>query len=97
MGRAKVSLAVLFNAMAANLAEVERWNARKNGLYLVSNLGEKQKRKPRRHTRARIEGATRRQKAQAIKAAAQLLSTEGLVVDLRTGEILSKEDPPPTQ
>ena len=63
MGPAKVSLAVLFNAMAANLAEVERWNARKNGIYLVSNLGEKQKRKPRRHTRARIEGATRRQKA----------------------------------
>jgi hypothetical protein len=30
-------------------------------------------------------------------AAAQLLSTEGLVVDLRTGEILSKEDPPPTE
>lgn len=97
MGRAKVSLAVLFNAMAANLAEVERWDARKNGLYLVSSLGERQKRIPRRHTRARIEGAARRQNAQVARAAAALLVESGMVIDLRTGEILTKGDPAPTE
>lgn len=95
MGKAKVSLAVLFNSMAANLAEVERWRARQNGLFLVNELNEKKSRTPRRHTRARKHAASKRTQIQTSRAGEKLLGTLALVVDLRTGEILASQDPPP--
>lgn len=94
MGRAKVSLVVLFMAMAANLEEVARWRARASALYLVDPIKEKKTRKPRKHTRARIHAASKRTEAQAARAAAELLETMGMVIDLQTGEVLESNAPP---
>jgi hypothetical protein len=94
MGKAKVSLAVLFNAMASNIVEVKRWRARQAGLYLVDPNRTKKERTPRRHTRARIASAARRAERQAAKAGIELLEREGLVIDMKTGEILEASAPP---
>jgi hypothetical protein len=94
MGKAKVSLAVLFNAMASNIVEVKRWRARQAGLYLVDPNRTKKERTPRRHTRARIASAARRAEKQAAKAGIELPEREGLVIDMRTGEILEASAPP---
>jgi len=63
MGRAKVGMVVLFNAMAANLVEVERWRLRQAGKYLLNEDREVRSRTPRRHTRNRAIAANRRIKA----------------------------------
>ena len=94
MGRAKVSLAVLFNAMASNIVEVKRWRARQAGLFLVDPTKPKKERTPRRHTRARIASANKRAEKQAAKAGVELLESMGLLIDLKTGEILEASDPP---
>jgi hypothetical protein len=93
MGKAKVSLAVLFNAMASNIVEVKRWRARQAGLYLVDPYKAKKSRTPRRHTRARIHAASKREQSQAAKAGVELLESLGMVIDLETGEILEPEAP----
>ena len=94
MGRAKVSMAVLFNAMAANLVEVERWMLRKAGVLSLDAAREKITRTPRRHTRARIIAKNKREEAARARAAKALLEELGAVVDLNTGEILESAAPP---
>jgi hypothetical protein len=94
MGRAKVSLMVLFNAMAANLIEVERWQLRKAGVYSLDVARQMKVRTPRRHTRARIAAAHRRAKAAQEREAKLALQEMGIDVDLETGEIVGTWDPP---
>jgi|GEM_PF-1704461 len=94
MGRAKVSMAVLFNAMAANLVEVERWRLRQAGVVSLDAMREKVARTPRRHTRARIIAKNKREEAARARVAKELLKELGAVVDLNTGEILESSSPP---
>lgn len=94
MGRAKVSIATLFYAMAANLVEAQRWRLREAGIFSLDAAREIKTRTPRRHTRNRIIAADRRleriENAQKEKEYGRL----GLVVNFETGE-LTKIDPPP--
>lgn len=75
MGIAKVTIAVVLTAMAANLAEVARWRERVAG---VTSLAERRagkepvRRVPRRTTRKREEDRVRRAEAKAKKAAAAI-------------------------
>ncbi|PZN84713.1 MAG: hypothetical protein DM484_02425 [Candidatus Methylumidiphilus alinenensis] len=94
MGRAKVSMAVLFNAMASNLVEVQRWRLRKAGVRSLDAMREKVARTPRHHTRARIVAANKREEAARARAARVLLEELGAVVNLGTGEILESSSPP---
>ena len=87
-------MAVLFNAMAANLVEVERWMLRKAGVLSLDAAREKITRTPRRHTRARIIAKNKREEAARARAAKALLEELGAVVDLNTGEILESAAPP---
>ena len=94
MGRAKVSLVVLFNSMAANLVEVERWRLRQAGVYSLDAAREIKTRMPRRHTRSRIIASNSRTKVAREIAAIAALAERGERVDLVTGEILLIGDPP---
>jgi len=94
MGRAKVSVVVLLNAMAFNLIEVARWRSRKAGEFLLSEDREVMSRTPRRHTRNRAIAANRRIKAAQQREARKALEEMGLRVNLETGEILGIADPP---
>jgi len=94
MGRAKVSVVVLLNAMASNLIEVVRWRSRKAGEFLLSEDREVMSRTPRRHTRNRAIAANRRIKAAQEREARKALEEMGLRVNLETGEILGIADPP---
>ena len=95
MGRAKVSLVVLLNAMAANLVEVERWRLRMAGVFSLDAAREIKIRTPRRHTRARIIAAQSRAKA-ALKQEVDLIFAQtGMRIDTQTGEIFHPSDPPP--
>lgn len=96
MGRAKVSLVVLFNAMAANLVEVERWRLRQAGIVSLDAAREMMERTPRRHTRGRIAAVNRRAKAARDRDARLILEQTGQRVDLETGEILPIVAPPST-
>lgn len=95
MGKAKVSMAVLFTAMAANLVEVERWQMRQAGLFSLDAAREIKTRTPRRHTRARLHAKSKREQGRANRAAEQIMQTLRLVVDLETGEIIEGQAPPP--
>lgn len=95
MGQAKVSFVVLLNAMASNLAEVTRWRMRKSGVFSLDPEREIKVRQPRRHTRARVLAAASRQKLLAEREAKKALAEMGLIVDLKTGEILGVAEPPP--
>ena len=95
MGQAKVSFVVLLNAMASNLAEVTRWRMRKSGVFSLDPEREIKVRQPRRHTRARARAAASRQKLLAEREAKRALAEMGLIVDLKTGEILGVAEPPP--
>ena len=87
-------MAVLFNAMASNLVEVQRWRLRKAGVRSLDAMREKVARTPRRHTRARIVAANKREEAARARAARVLLEELGAVVNLGTGEILESSSPP---
>lgn len=95
MGRAKVNLMVLFNAMASNLLEVARWRLRQAGQLMLSEDRVVMSRTPRRHTRNRAIAANRRIKSAQEREARKALEEMGLTVDLETGEILGIADPPP--
>lgn len=69
MGIAKVTLAVLLNAMAANLAEVARWRERSTGVRSLDDARERKARKPRRITIKREADKPRRAEARAKHAA----------------------------
>ncbi len=96
MGRAKVSLVVLFNSMAANLVEVERWRLRQAGIFSLDAAREIKIRTPRRHTRNRIVSVNRRAKAERVRQLEKLFLESGLRVDPETGEIAQIGEPPPT-
>lgn len=78
MGICKVTIAVVLQAMAANIAEVARWRERQAG---VTNLADKRsqkqpvKRVPRRVTRKRAEDQARRERQRAAKAQTAELDT----------------------
>jgi hypothetical protein len=72
MGIAKVTLAVLLNAMAANLAEVARWRERSTGVRSLDDARERKARKPRR-AEARAKHAAEKE---AAKARLQAVSDE---------------------
>ena len=96
MGRAKVSLVVLFNSMAANMVEVERWELRKAGVFSLDAARKIKTRTPRRVTRSRIIAANSRAKAAQAREALATLALEGLTVDFTTGEIIPIIEPPNT-
>lgn len=95
MGRAKVSIATLFYAMAANLMEVQRWRLRETGVFSLDAAREIKTRTPRRHTRNRIIAANRRLELHEAKKTAVAYRKLGLVVDTQTGEISSSKNAPP--
>jgi hypothetical protein len=98
MGKAKMSMGALFFAMAANLVEVTRWRLRQAGVFSLDAAREVKTRVPRRHTRARIAAAERREnlriKRELIAAG---LDPDTTTVDLETGEVIQSQNPPPTR
>jgi hypothetical protein len=96
MGTAKVTLAVLLYAMAANMVEVARWRLRQAGIFCLDAAREIKTRIPRRHTRNRLRASASRGEAQRSRTAQSLIASLGLAVDLATGEILADQLPPQT-
>jgi hypothetical protein len=71
MGIAKVTIAILLSAMAANLAEVTRWKDRQSGVTTLDAARPVKTRKPRRLTIKRAQDAQRRAESRARREAAQ--------------------------
>ena len=92
MGRAKMTFAMLVYAMAANLLEVQRWQHRQDN---VTDISEAKPRQPRLHTRKRIAAKARREAWFAARQRELAQDIDGLLVDIKTGEILNKENDPP--
>ncbi len=95
MGRAKMGLAALFYAMAANIKEVERWKLRQAGVFSLDSAREIKTRMPRRHIRSRKASALRRSVRRTKEEVIAELAEKGFSVDLETGEIKASQDPPP--
>jgi hypothetical protein len=70
MGIAKVTIAILLSAMAANLAEVTRWRDRQSGVTTLDSARVVSARKPRRLTVKRAQDAQRRAESRARREAA---------------------------
>lgn len=70
MGIAKVTIAILLSAMAANLAEVTRWRDRQTGVTTLDAARPVKTRKPRRLTLKRRQDAQRRAESRARREAA---------------------------
>jgi hypothetical protein len=90
MGLAKMTLAILVNAMAVNLAEMTRWRARIE----VEAAGVKhviKPRTPRAHTRARRLSSPLKNEKQIKAALKKEFAAEGWKLDTTTGEIRPKK------
>lgn len=97
MGKAKMSIGAVFFAMAANIVEVLRWHLRQAGVYSLDAAREVKTRIPRRHTRARIATAERRESLRIKRdLIAAGIDPDTTTVDLETGEITQGQAPPPT-
>lgn len=71
VGIAKVTVAILLTAMAANLAEVTRWRDRQSGVTTLDSARVVKTRKPRRLTVKRAQDAERRAESRARREAAE--------------------------